>query len=113
MKLIWKKMTLALVAAAVTCMLLGVGWLWLMWEIGELGDWGLESGYYGQFNRVKHVLEAIPHVQVANQWQHHDITLEDFGFYLVVSNDRSVRVDFWENSPQMEERDKAIVRTVA
>ena len=73
-------------------------------------DIGAESGYYGQLNRVKHVLDEMPHVQVTNNWQHHDITLEDFGFSLVVNGVRSVRVDFWENSPQMKMRDKSRIR---
>jgi len=110
MKLIWKKLSLSFAAVLLMCCVLGIVWLWLMWEIGELGNWGLESGYYGQFNRVKNVLETMPNVQITNSWQHHDITLEDFGFFLVVDGSRSARVDFWENSPQMKLRDKEQIR---
>jgi hypothetical protein len=90
--------------------IIGVVRLWLMWGLGEFGNWGLESGHYGQFNRVKHVLEDMPHVRITNDWRHHDIALEDFGFDLVVDGDRSIRVDFLENSPQMKMRDKARIR---
>jgi hypothetical protein len=110
MKMIWKKLGLSLAALLLVCCVLGVVWLWVMWEIGELGNWGLESGYYGQFNRVKHVLGEMPRVNITNDWQHHDITLEDFGFYLMVDGSRSVRVDFLENSPQMKLRDKTLIR---
>ena len=110
MKLIHKKLMVSLVAVALVLGLVGLGWLWLMWELGRFGDWGWESGYYGQYNRVKHVLEDMPSVQITNQWKHHDVTLEDFGFFLLVDNTNSVRVDFRENSPQMKERNKERIR---
>ena len=99
---IMKKLSLSLLVFVPAAIAL----FWFIWEIGGLGDRGLESGYYGRFNRVKHVLEHMPNVQVTNQWQHHDVTMEDFGFFLLVDGRDSVRVDFWENSDQMKERDK-------
>jgi hypothetical protein len=102
MKLIWKKLSLSLMVLAPVA----VAILWFLWELGRFGNWGLESGYYGQFNRVQHVIEAMSNVEITNSWMHEDISLEDFGFFLLVNGTNAVRVDFWENSPQMKERDK-------
>lgn len=41
-------------------LILALALLWPMWEYGPFGDWGLESGYYGYFNRVKHAVEEMP-----------------------------------------------------
>jgi hypothetical protein len=106
MKTILKKLSLSLLVIVPVA----IAAMWFLWELGRFGDWGLESGYYGQFNRVKHVLDRMPNVQVTNQWQHHDVTMEDFGFFLLVDDRESVRVDFWENSDQIKERDKRKIR---
>lgn len=106
MKLILKKLSLALVVlAAITCAV-----LWFLWELGSFGDWGWESGYYGQFNRVKHVIDAMPRVQITNSWMHKDISLEDFGFSLLVNGTDPVHLTFWEGSPQIKERDRHRLR---
>jgi hypothetical protein len=89
---------------------LGVGWLWLMWEIGQFRNPDVEFGYYGQFNRVKHVIEDMPNVEILDNWQHHDITLEDFAFTLLIDGGRQVSVTFSENSSQMKMRDKSRIR---
>ena len=104
--MILKKLSLSLLALVPFAVLA----LWCAWSWGMFPNIGAESGYYGQFNRVKHVLDEMPQLQVTNDWQHHDITLEDFGFYVVVNGAHSVRVDFWENSPQMKMRDKSRIR---
>lgn len=88
-----------------------IGIIWFLWNNGLMGDWGFESGYYGQFNRVKHVLEEMQNIQITNYWQHHDVTLEDFGFYIRVNDDQSLRIDFGENTEQMKEKDKKRIKT--
>jgi hypothetical protein len=111
MRLIAKKVLLSLCATLAMLSALGVFLLWIAWQYGNLfPDWDRESGYYGHFNRVKHVLQAMPNVQVTNHWQHKDVTLEDFGFFLLVDGTNSVRVDFWEGSVQMKERKKDRIR---
>jgi hypothetical protein len=84
--------------------------VWGLWSTGQFGNWGLEWGYYGQFNRVKRVLEEMPNVQITDSWQHHDITLEDFAFSLLVDETRTLQVTFHENSPQMKVRDASRIR---
>jgi len=59
-------------------------------------------GYYGKFNRVLAVMEQIPDVRIVDTWQHHDVTLEDFGFTLVSASGQSTKVNFLEGSPQMK-----------
>ena len=106
-----KKLLLSLCATLVMIAALGVLMLWIAWQYGNLfPDGDRESGYYGRFNRVKHVIQTMPNVQVTNQWQHKDVTLEDFGFFLLVDGTNSVRVDFWEGSAQMKERNKDRIR---
>lgn len=104
---IWKKISLSLIVLIP----MALATLWFMWELGRFGNWGVESGYYGHFNRVKHVIEKMPDVVITNQWLHHDVTLEDFGFYLLVNQTNSVQVNFWEHSAQMNERNKTAIRS--
>ena len=73
-------------------------------------DYGVESGYYGQFNRAKHVIQEMPNVSIVDHWQHEDVSLEDFGFTLMVDGNRKVGVTFSENSPQMRMRNKKKIR---
>jgi hypothetical protein len=91
-------------------LLLALGFLWLLWDVGMPGDWGLESGYYGHFNRAKHVIEDMPDVAIVDSWQHQDLSLEDFRFLLRVEGTQEVTVSFSENSPQMGERNKERLR---
>jgi len=50
--------------------------------------------YYADFNRAREQLSAIPGVQIIDDWQHHDITLEDCGFTVRVNDSEPVRIDF-------------------
>src|SRR5690606_12007913 len=61
-------------------------------------------GYYGKFNRVWKVIEKMPDIRIADSWQHHDITLEDFGFTVVADSGAVSQVDFLEGSSQMKLR---------
>ena len=62
----------------------------------------IEFGYYGQFNQVQRIIRSIPELKIANHWQHHDITMEDFGFTVAHRDGATFQIDFWENSPQMK-----------
>lgn len=110
MKHLRRKVLLALASTLAALAAAGAGTLWLLWDVGCLGHPGLAFGYYGQFNRVRHILTDMPTVQVTNQWMHRDVTLEDFGFGLLVNGTSSVRLDFLENSPQMKERNPERLR---
>ena len=103
MKLIFKVVGIFIACFVIVC-------LWFLWEVGLLGNWGLESGYYGQFNRVKHVLEEMPNVEITDDWQHNDLTIEDFGFSLVVDEYQNAHITFYEGSPEMKMRDKTHIR---
>lgn len=106
MKQLLKKLSLSLAVLAPAALAV----VWCLWQLGRFGNWGLESGYYGQFNRVRHAIETMPHVEITNAWMHEDVTLEDFGFYLLVDGSREVRVDVFEGSPQMKERNRDRIR---
>src|SRR5689334_9804272 len=69
---------------------------------GIAGGENWKIGYYGRFNRVKAVIEAIPGIHVVDSWKHEDVTLEDFTFTLVSNSGQTAKIGFWENSPQME-----------
>ena len=102
MKLRSKKRSLSLAVLGLTLF----AWVWFLWEFGPFfGNRGCESGYYGQFNRVQHLIKAMPNVEIEKSWLHEDVTLEDFGFTLRVKG-TEVQVVFWEGSPQMKERNK-------
>ena len=90
--------------------MLGVFCLWFAWEYGLLPNYGLESGYYGQFNRVKHVIESMPNIVIKDYIQHKDVSLEDFSFILLVDGIKEVEVRFWEDSSQMKEKSKTRLR---
>jgi hypothetical protein len=80
--------------------------------LGIGGNVGAEVGYYGQFNRVKHVLQAMPNVEIVSDWKHHDLTLEDFGFVVLVNGSQRVHVMFHEGTPEMNETDKVRLRQI-
>lgn len=75
---------------------------------------GFESSwyYYGQYNRVRNVIEAMPSVTIIRDWQHKDLSLEDFGFTLFIDEEREVVVKFLENSPEINERDRSKIREI-
>ncbi len=105
--MILKKLSLSVIALLPFALLA----LWFGWSYGMFPDVGAESGYYGQFNRVKCVIEEdMPNVEITSNWQHHDITLEDFAFSLLVDGTQSIQITFPENSPQMKMRDKSRIR---
>jgi len=87
------------------------GFSWLAWELGALGNWGIESGYYGQFNRAKHIIEDMPGVTIVDTWQHPEIdTLEEFYFVVLVDGKHEAYVNFSFDSPQMHEKNRERLR---
>ena len=76
-----------------------------------LPNYGWEIGYYGQFNRIKHVIEEMPEVDVVDHWQHQDISLEDFGFTLQLANGEQVQINFMDNTEPKNERNRKRIRT--
>ena len=101
------KIALALPALVAVVFVGMVGWVMLnLW----LPNYGCEFGYYGQFNRVQHVIEDMPNVDILDHSQHQDVSLEDFGFALMVDGTQKVDVTFSENSTQMRMRSKKKIR---
>jgi hypothetical protein len=45
-------------------------------------------------------------------WQHHDVTLEDFGFTVTTSKGKAVGISFWENDPIRDLPRKSLVAAV-
>ena len=78
-----------------------IGLLWA-YAFGPFKSPWIEFGYYGQFNQVKRIIHSIPELKITDDWQHHDITIEDFGFTVAHRDGPAFRIDFWENSPQMK-----------
>ena len=59
---------------------------------------GYEFGYYGQYNRIRHVIESLPNVKIESAWEHDDLAMEDFGFKLSTPSGE-VNVSFGEGDP--------------
>ena len=108
MKIILKKISLTLLALLPFAVLA----LWFGWSYGIIPDVGAESGYYGQFNRVKHVIEEMPDIAIVDHWQHKDITLEDFGFTLRLPDGKEVDINFYDNTPEKNERNRKRIREI-
>jgi hypothetical protein len=66
---------------------------WYAWDSSS--NRGSEFGYYGEFNRIAHALSSIPEVTVVRSWHNADLTLEEFGFDLMVSG-RPLQLNFGE-----------------
>ncbi len=52
--------------------------------------------FYADYNRARESLERIPGVQIIDDWQHHDISLEDCGFTVKIGSSEPVGIDFYE-----------------
>ena len=108
---IFKKVLWSIVGVLVSVVMFCIAWFCVMlWDLGVFGNWGSESGYYGDFNIVKHVIDEMPSVQITNQWQHRDMSIESFGFTILVDHTNLVQVDFIENSTRMAETNRERIR---
>lgn len=67
------------------------------WDSAHNHD--LEFGYYGQFNRLRHALNALPGLTVTRDWMNADVTLEEFGFDVQTNGGEPILLDFQENDP--------------
>lgn len=92
--------------------LLLLGFIGLMWINFNAPDQGWEFGYYGQFNRVKHVIEEMPDVTIVDSWQHKDISLEDFGFTLLLHDGDTVDVKFFDGTSEKTERNRKKIKSI-
>jgi nucleoside phosphorylase len=82
---------------------IALGWLYAVGVFfGMAGGESWNVGIYGKFNRTRSVIERMADVQIIDTWQHHDITLEDFGFTILSNSEQTAKVHFLENSSQMK-----------
>lgn len=59
---------------------------------------GWEFGYFGEFNRVRHILLSLPGISIKEEWSNNDLTLEEFAFKIEVER-RPVLLEFSEANP--------------
>jgi hypothetical protein len=78
---------------------------WYYWDSAQ--NRGLKFGYFGVFNRVQNALVGVPGVTITRSWANHDVTLEEFGFYVTTPDGESLHLDFQEADPirQLSGRD--------
>jgi len=55
-------------------------------------------GYWGEFNTVSNALAIVPGVAIVTPWYNADVTLEEFGFDILVQG-RQVKLAFGEKDP--------------
>lgn len=77
-------------------LLIGGPIAWYRWDSAI--NRGSEYGYYGEFNRVSNALATIPTVTITQAWHNLDVSLEEFGFGVVVTG-QPVRLFFSETDP--------------
>jgi hypothetical protein len=94
-------LTIATVAAAV---------LYGLLTIGVGGNFGVEIGYYGLFNRVKRIFDESTEWKVKKSWVHEDISLEDFAFTLENNKGERVQLDFRESEIKGLPTDEKLLR---
>src|SRR4051794_24315047 len=73
---------------------------------------GRESGYYGDFNRVKNALVSVPDVRISDVMMNRDVTLEKFGFELTKSSGKVIWITFGERDPIRELSGKQLVQAL-
>lgn len=105
--LIFKRQRIAaLIGLGLSVLYLGIP---LLWVVEHNWNPGGEFGYFREFNHVKHVLITMPGVRVTNEWQNRDISLEEFGFDLMVDG-KPVRLTIFEDEAvRRMSRDSAVV----
>jgi hypothetical protein len=88
-------------AMLVLCTLMGMSPIafigWYRWDSAQ--NRGFESGYFGEFNRVRHALDAIPGITVVDAGANHDLTLEEFEFHITTSRGQRLHLAFAETDP--------------
>ena len=84
---------------------------WYFWDSSENRDF--EFGYFGEFNRVKHALVAVPGLTITREWKNRDVGLEEFGFDIATESGRTARLDFWESDPVRSMSGEILSRALA
>ena len=85
---------------AFTFPIVAVAALWAYGSVPITASWA-EFGYYGKFNQVQRIIRAIPGLTIVDHTQHHDVIMEDFSFTVANPDGAIIRIDFWENRPEM------------
>ena len=83
-----------------TVPIVAVAALWTYGSVPITAPWA-EFGYYGKFNQVQRIIHEIPGVSIVEHTQHHDVIMEDFSFTVANRDGVIIRIDFWEDRPQM------------
>jgi hypothetical protein len=71
--------------------------LWYRWDSGT--NHGYSWGYWGQLNTVRNSLARLPGVTIINFGCNADVTMEEFGFDILIAEGRQVHVWFDEREP--------------
>jgi hypothetical protein len=69
---------------------------WYRWDTAR--NRGHSWGYWGEFNAVSNALATVPGVTILSLWYNADVTLEEFGFDILVQS-RQVKLVFGEKDP--------------
>ena len=67
---------------------------WYRWDSAQ--NRGSKFGYYGEYNRVSNALASLPGVTITNAWYNRDVSLEEFGFDVLVATGQTARLFFSE-----------------
>ncbi len=82
---------LSALAALLAALILGYRW-------DTARNRGHTWGYWGEFNSVSNALARVPGVAILTPWYNADVTLEEFGFDILVQG-RPVKLAFGEKDP--------------
>ena len=53
--------------------------------------------YFAEYKATKQRLKEVPNLRMLDDWQHHDLTLEDCGFTVSVGGSQPVLIDFYDD----------------
>jgi hypothetical protein len=90
--------------------IVAVAALWAYAAVPITAPWA-EFGYYGKFNQVQRIINEIPGLTIVEHTQHHDVIMEDFSFTVANGDGAIMRIDFWENRPEMRLTRDADIRS--
>lgn len=83
---------------------------WYRWDSARNRDF--EFGYFGDYNRIRHHLAAMPGVTITREWANHDVTLEEFGFDVTTGAGQTIPIDFQETDPVRNLSGEVLTRTL-
>lgn len=115
MKMIWRDAVGDLRTVAIALLiavLLFVGFVtWITFD-SSVPNFGLELGYYGQFNRAVHAIEDMPRYTLIDYGLHKDITLEDFTLTVRLPDGQEATIWFYDETPAMKERSRKRLKKI-